>query len=217
MKYIIMKNDNQYIKTNFEGKRTLVTNIQLADRFDHDKAKSYIINNISGKERPKCKVIEDVNSQSLESSKDNKENTVNNFNSILYNNNEITDFIFNDDNFNWLTVCEQFQSIISQLPYYKETLIEKLKLVEAERHDIDHRFEFPKKNGKEFNAVELVNLAKLKRETERKRRKIKDELFLAGIFETSSLEDFRNNRVAGKVKGLQNRKYAPRVLNELFE
>ena len=44
MKYIIMKNDNQYIKTNFEGKRTLVTNIQLADRFDHDKAKSYIIN-----------------------------------------------------------------------------------------------------------------------------------------------------------------------------
>ena len=217
MKYIIRKNDNQYIKTNFDGKRTLVTNIQLADRFDHDKAKSYIINNISSKERSKYKVVEDVNSQSLEFSKDDKEDTTNNSKNIVYNNNEIIEFIFNDENFNWLTVCEQFQTIVSQLPCYKQMLEEKLKLVEAERHDIDHRFEFPKKNGKEFNAVELVNLAKLKRETERKRRKIKDELLLAGIFENSSLEDFRNNRVVGKVRGLQNRKYAPRVLNELFE
>lgn len=196
MEYIVVKNENQYVKFDHSNKITHTSNITLAERFGFKEAKCLISNQIKSKDRNLYSIIEDAESEptSLRG-----ENTV-----------------FESEDFCWSNTCNLIQRVFSELNIYKSRLEKDFNKVQLELTDIDHKIEFPKSNGKEYNAVEMVKLLQLRRDTLRKRRKIKDDLMYIHIMSESSLEDFTSGKVVNRINGMDNREYRPRVLDELF-
>lgn len=196
MEYIITKNESQYVKLDFNKKLTLTSNFNLAQRFGYKDAKCFINNQIKSKDRSLYAILEDVESEptSLRG-----ENTV-----------------FENENFCWSDTCTLIQRVFSELDIYKSRLEKEFNQVQLELTDIDHKIEFPKPNGKEYNAVEMVRLFQLQRDTSRRFRKVKDDLRYIHIVSESSLEDFISGKVMSQVNGMDNRVYRPRVLEELF-
>lgn len=196
MEYIVIKNENQYVKFDFNSKITLTSNFTQAQRFTYENAKSLIQNNIKPKERDLYSIIEDKSSEPV------------------YLQNEKT--IFEEDGFCWDHTCGLIHKFFSEIEIYKSRLEKEFDEVQAEDNDIRHRIEFPKNNGKEFNASEMVKLFQLQRDTLRHRRKIKDDLMYIHIATSSAMEDFKSDRVMSRIRGMDNREYKPRVLDELF-
>ena len=63
MEYIIVKNENQYVKYDHKNKITHTSNITLAERFGYKEAKSLINNQIKCKDRSLYSIIEDIESE----------------------------------------------------------------------------------------------------------------------------------------------------------
>jgi len=197
MDYVICKDIKQYVKQDLTQKIQYTTNITLATRFTYHKADRFLKNNISPKIKNKYKIIEIDEGNYIEPK------------------NQST--IFQNHNYNWLEKCTDFQQLLSQIEIYENQLNSEFDKIEKERVDVEHRFEAPKLNGSEFNAAELCNLGKKYREVRRKRRVIKNEKRKVGIIKTASLDDFKNGSVIKQIQNIDNQKYTPRVLTELFE
>jgi hypothetical protein len=117
----------------------------------------------------------------------------------------------------YANIFSEFGSVSSNLSTIKKNLNSQLSKMDRQLAVIYHRIEFPKDNGKEFNAIEGYNLFVKQREIFRDRRKIKNILMLLKIIEESTLEDYKSGRVNNRIRGISNQKYSPKELEELFE
>ena len=97
--------------------------------------------------------------------------------------------------------------------YAQKTFAEQqLQNIEKEITDIEHAAEFYN-----LNAANGYKLYKMLHEARNKRRKYKDQLLIIDIIMDGNIGDISNGRTLRRIKGLDNRKYKPRILEELFE
>ena len=84
--------------------------------------------------------------------------------------------------------------------------------VDKEISDIMHFIEFYN-----FSASDGYKLCKALKDLRLRRRKIKNELELINIVNTQSLNNVASGQTNKAINGLDEKKYAPRVLQELFD
>ena len=115
----------------------------------------------------------------------------------------------------WKEYLIRFVEITGELKAYKESLIKAESDVDLKICDILHYIELCETTDDE--AMQLVELLKQCREH---RRDVKDEIICLDVFQRTvgNGENVAKAKEAIKaIKGLDNRKYNPRKLNELFE
>lgn len=84
--------------------------------------------------------------------------------------------------------------------------------VDKEISDIMHFIEFYN-----FSASDGYKLCKALKDLRLRRRKIKNELELINIINMHSLNNVASGQTNKAIDNLDNKKYAPRVLQELFD
>lgn len=94
----------------------------------------------------------------------------------------------------------------------KEWLLDMQSEVDKEISDIMHFIEFYN-----FSASDGYKLCKALKDLRLRRRKIKNELELINIVNTQSLNNVASGQTNKAINGLDDKKYAPRVLQELFD
>ena len=88
--------------------------------------------------------------------------------------------------------------------------------VQSEITDLYHKIEFPKSNGKEYNAAERSKLFTMLRDALRRFRRIKDDQYFVHIISALTVDEIKSGRLMNCVNGMDNREYRPRILDELF-
>lgn len=203
MEYIIIKENKTYLKVDSQGKRSLTTNQTIATKFTKVKAEAFLQNCIKPVERKKYR-IEKISDTNVIGEQKEQEGGLS------------PPLSLDIESIDILETCNNLQLILSQVNAYKQVMQTNLQQIEKQKCDVDHRIEFTKDNGKEFNAAEMVQIFKLERAILRERRKIKDSILMSDIVISSTFDDFKSGKVINRLKGLENREYAPRALNELF-
>lgn len=193
MEYVLKKNTGHFVKINIKGNIKLTSNLSLADRFTYSDACNFIKNNIKKKDKKNFS-IEQVDDEVKTEVVDDKT-------------------IFDGMSFDWENFCKTNTKVFSQLEEYKKALKDKLCEIESERTDIEHYMEFFDK----LNAAQGYKAYKMFNDIRCRRRKIKDEILKVDILLDSSVEDFKKGRVVSRFNGIENRKYEPRILKELFD
>ena len=102
--------------------------------------------------------------------------------------------------------------VISGAEQRGEELSTALSEVDQEIADIHHYIEFGK-----FNAYQGYLAFNMLKNRLKKRRQIKDELHILKQFGTCKLNSSTIASIKSEIENLNNRKYLPRKLNELFE
>lgn len=87
----------------------------------------------------------------------------------------------------------------------------ELSRVDLERVDIEHVAEFSN-----LNVVDGYKLYKKLHDNAIERRKIKDEIFKISLLLKSSMNLKSANNIKSSFDGLKNRKYSPRVLDDVL-
>ena len=103
-------------------------------------------------------------------------------------------------------------SKLSTLQGNKEWLLEEESNLDKQISDILHFLEF-----NTFSACEGYKLCKALKELRLKRREVKNELELINIINMHNCTHIANGNTNKAISGIENKKYAPRVLTELFE
>lgn len=104
-----------------------------------------------------------------------------------------------------------WENYIKSLQEYMTTINDQLSLVDLEISDIEHYAE-----EFDLNLYQGWKLYKMLQNARRRRRKIKDERIKVEYILSRNFVDCTNNAISNYIKGLDNRKYHPRVLKELF-
>lgn len=100
---------------------------------------------------------------------------------------------------------------IKSLQEYMTTINDQLSLVDMEICDIRHYAE-----NFDLNMYQGWKLYKMLQDACKRRRKIKDERIKVDYILARNFVDCTNNAISTYIKSLDNRKYQPRVLKELF-
>ena len=93
----------------------------------------------------------------------------------------------------------------------KDELVNRQSNIDKEITDLQHYIE-----QKNLNAYEGFKVYKQLQNVLIQRRCIKDELLILKIIEECKMEPDSISRTISRINGLSNRKYAPRILSELF-
>lgn len=113
---------------------------------------------------------------------------------------------------NWLDKVDNLLELIKSISDRKQELISELQKIDFEITDIQHYIELGN-----FNAYNGWLSYKMLQNRLRQRRKIKDELLILNAVGSTRIEAGSVENLHKAVNGLNTRKYAPRVLNELFK
>lgn len=105
-----------------------------------------------------------------------------------------------------------WENYIKSLQEYMTTIDSQLSLVDMEICDIRHYAE-----DFDLNMYQGWKLYKMLQDACRRRRKIKDERIKVEYILARNFVDCTNNAISNYIKNLDNRKYTPRVLKELFD
>lgn len=194
MLYIIT-DGNRYISST-SGIKT-VTSIKKAGKWDLDKA-----NNIM-KSIPKTLKIFEWKCVPFVEQQETKTGDTKTSNKSLDDYKGLTDNIL-EKMINW-------ENYIKSLQEYMETIDDQLSLVDMEICDIRHYAE-----NFDLNMYQGWKLYKMLQDACRRRRKIKDERIKVDYILARNFVDCTNNAISNYIKNLDNRKYTPRVLKELF-
>lgn len=112
---------------------------------------------------------------------------------------------------NILEKMMDWENYIKSLQEYMATINDQLSLVDMEICDIRHYAE-----NFDLNMYQGWKLYKMLQDACRRRRKIKDERIKVEYILARNFVDCTNNAISNYIKSLDNRKYTPRVLKELF-
>lgn len=93
----------------------------------------------------------------------------------------------------------------------KEWLLQEESRLDLQINDIMHYIEF-----QDFNACDGYKLSKILKELRLQRRKVKNELELIKIFSVQTCNNIARGNTINSITGLEDKKYAPRVLGSLF-
>lgn len=129
---------------------------------------------------------------------------------LLEKNEEIKTNFIDFDNFE--EKITKLYSLSQELREYDDSLSGHYKNIELELCDLYHYIE-----PSNFNVVDGYHAYVKIRNALRKRRQIKDEKLLLDNLKESNALGCNVNRINGSLDGLKNRKYEPRILDELFE
>ena len=99
------------------------------------------------------------------------------------------------------------QTLLSE----KDNLVNSLSEVNGKEQDILHYIEFNK-----FNAAEGYKLSKRLQDIRKKRRIIKNKIDIINVIKQDNCYDLIYGKTLERLDGIKNRKYSPRVLNDLF-
>lgn len=99
------------------------------------------------------------------------------------------------------------QTLLSE----KDNLVNSLSEVNGKEQDILHYIEFNK-----FNAAEGYKLSKRLQNIRKERRIIKNKIDIINVIKQDNCYDLIYGKTLERLDGIKNRKYSPRVLNDLF-
>lgn len=114
--------------------------------------------------------------------------------------------------FDWERLSETQCDLYKRLTQYGEYLRRQLSNVDLEICDIQHYIEFFS-----LDAAKGYKAYRMLKERLERRRNIKDEMAKVNCFLSSGSKDFSTGKVVSQLQGLDNCRYTPRVLSELFE
>ena len=201
--YYIADTYGCYYGFNSENKLIQVTEKQRASKLTFLKANNVLQNMIKPSNRYQFILIEatdeDPNAEVISSIQKK----------------EWKDTRFDDLDTDWRGYLEDILSFASQLQQYKSNLSYMFSQVDKEICDIMHYIEF-----NNLDAANGYKVYKMLRECRLRRRKIKDEDYkVNAVMQSLGGVDFQEKLKSSivQIKGLENRMYQPRVLNELFE
>lgn len=106
----------------------------------------------------------------------------------------------------WVNKVKSFNGLAKEAEQRKEFLNGKLSDTDKEIENVKHEIEF----SQNMNACDGYREYKKMRELLRKRREIKDELFIVNLILSSNLSAVSQNQIERSAEGLANRKYTYR-------
>lgn len=103
----------------------------------------------------------------------------------------------------WVNKVKSFNGLAKEAEQRKEFLNGKLSDTDKEIENVKHEIEF----SQNMNVCDGYSEYKKMRELLRKRREIKDELFIVNLILSSNLSAVSQNQIERSAEGLANRKY----------
>ena len=203
--YIITDGNKNYIRRDINGKYVPVKSRALADEFEEKwKAKKVLDNNLNPKTR-KGFYISEEETGILNTIKEE-----NNKSPCIIESNIKTDFC--NDNFSELkNKILEIKKFIDENESRKLELTELLSITDKEITDIQHFIEFS-----DLDDVEILKIYHMLKARLKNRRNIKNELVVLRQLSECKMEKDILGDVLTTISEFDNKKYAPRVLTELF-
>lgn len=112
----------------------------------------------------------------------------------------------------WIDRISDLNGLAKDATDRKDVLSKELSDVEKEIQDCLHYIEFTN-----LNAAQGYKAYKILKDRRVKRRSIKNELQVLGIILGKKISETATDEIMKCIEGLDNRQYAPRVLQELFD
>lgn len=117
----------------------------------------------------------------------------------------------NQDIQKWLNKAHSLNGLINEAVVAKEKLDKRLKDVDQEIIDIMHFIEW-----KRLNAAQMCKIYKMLKERREVRRNIKNELLVVEYIVNCTTKTAIEDELKKIIEGLDNRKYEPRKMTELY-
>lgn len=115
------------------------------------------------------------------------------------------------EGFDWEKISQEQFSLYRDLAEYGKDLSRNLSEVDLEICDINHYIEFYS-----LDAAKGYKAYKMLKDRLKRRRHIKDEMERVNCFLASSSGDYSSGKIERQLKGMDLKRYTPRVLTELF-
>lgn len=131
------------------------------------------------------------------------------------NEEEVSTLSYTLSQIDWKEYLTHFTYVIGALPGYRDSLIKAESDVDLKICDILHYIELC-----DTSTEEAANLVDLLKEYREHRRNVKDEIICLDAFQRNvgtSANLVKAKEALKSITGLENRKYTPRKLSELFE
>lgn len=112
----------------------------------------------------------------------------------------------------WIDKIDGLNGLASEALHRKDELLSQLSKVDQELSDVNHYIEFCN-----LNAAQGYKAYKMIKERRIKRRSIKNELQVVEIILSKKISETATDEIQKAIVGMDQRKYEPRVLNELFD
>ena len=112
----------------------------------------------------------------------------------------------------WVDKVSDLNGLASEALHRKDILLNQLSKVDQELSDINHYIEFCN-----LNAAQGYKAYKMIKDRRIIRRSIKNELDVLNIILSKKISETATDEIHKAITGMDNRKYEPRVLNELFD
>ena len=112
----------------------------------------------------------------------------------------------------WVKKIDGLNGLATEALHRKDELLSQLSKVDQELSDVNHYIEFCN-----LNAAQGYKAYKMIKERRIKRRSIKNELQVVEIILSKKISETATDEIQKAIVGMDQRKYEPRVLNELFD
>lgn len=218
--WIIKNVRGGYIKTSKDSRWTITMNIGDATRFHKDSARNMILNClpkgqeenwiiVSAKEARNL-TMDDVSAQQREIRQDRIINSAETTHNVdVYS---IIPERFRDGSFDWVGHESEVSAIRKDLLEYRQILLKLEMQNHREEIDLRHMIEL----GKKPNVVEGYRLLMRYRDNLILRRKIKNDIMRCDAM-LSDESCHQSGEVLEKLRSIDNQKYNPRALPDLFK
>lgn len=112
----------------------------------------------------------------------------------------------------WIEKVNGLNGLASEALHRKDKLVDQLSTVDKEICDILHYIEFCN-----LNAAQGYKAYKMIKERRIRRRSIKNELQVLDTILGKKISETATDEIEKVISGMDNRKYEPRVMRELFD
>lgn len=112
----------------------------------------------------------------------------------------------------WINKINGLNGLATEALHRKDELVQQLSKVDQELSDVNHYIEFCN-----LNAAQGYKAYKMIKDRRIKRRSIKNELQILEIILSKKISETATNEIQKAIVGMDQRKYEPRILNELFD
>ncbi len=201
MAQYVITDGNRWIMKNRNGKYVPTTCEALADVFGNKEANSVYNNNLS-KALKSCFHVQKYDQPPELIKQMTHEETQ-----------EKTERVAIAENIQyWVDKVNGLNGLASEAVHRKDKLVDQLSTVDKEICDILHYIEFCN-----LNAAQGYKAYKMIKERRIRRRSIKNELQVLDIILGKKISETATDEIEKVISGMDNRKYEPRVMRELFD
>lgn len=200
MSQYIITDGERFIYKNHSNKFVPTTSESMADVYPRKKAEAIWANQLS---KPLKKVFR----------VEKYDNPPDKIKQVSNKNLQDTEKVMISENVQrWLHRISDLNGLASDALHRKEELLCQLSDVDRELCDVFHYIEFCNLNAAQgYNAYRMIKDRRIKR------RSIKNELDVLSIILSKKISETATDEIKKCIKGMDNRKYEPRVLYELFD